>query len=164
MTSLNYKQIIVVVLGSMCLGLSYNYISDKKLPVFGFDIKKYVSAELLKDDSKNSSVNEPKHISLKEALKLYQANVTFIDAREEEDYQNGHIKNAINIPYAKLENYKQKLIGISKDEPLVSYCGGSDCDLSIMLGNKLTSLGYDKVFIFFGGWNTWENANYPVSK
>jgi rhodanese-related sulfurtransferase len=164
MTSLNYKQIFLIVLGSVCLGLSFNYFSGKKLSVFGFNIKKYVSAELLKDVSENLSLNEPKHISLKEAQQLYKANVTFIDAREEEDYQKGHIKNAINIPYAKLENYKQKLNGILKDEPLVSYCGGSDCDLSIMLANKLTSLGYNKVFVFFGGWNSWQNANYPVSK
>lgn len=164
MSGVNFNKVIIILLVSTGLAIAYNLFSSKGVPLFGFSIRKYISAELLRSTTDSSPINEPKHISLKEALKLHQAKVTFIDARENEEYQKGHITNSLNIPYLEFDKYKVKLNNIPKDEPLVSYCGGTDCDLSIMLGNKLASLGYSNVFIFFGGWNSWTEANYPISK
>jgi len=157
--NIHYKKIISIVLISVLLGFAYNYISPKGVSLFGYDNKKLLSEELL-----GANNSEPKQIHIDEALKLYEAEVVFIDAREHEDYKTGHIKNAIIIPYYDFDNYKKNLQNISKDEPVVTYCGGTDCDLSIMLGNKLSTLGYKKVFIFFGGWNEWTSANHPVDK
>lgn len=165
MAKINFNKAIIIVMVSLCLGIVYNYFSPGGVPLFGFSIKKYISAELLKGQGASSPViHEPKNISLKEALKLHEANVIFIDARESEDYLNGHIENAVNIPFYEFDKFEKMLKSIPMDEPLVSYCSGSDCELSIMLGNKLASLGYEKVFIFFGGWNSWSEAKYPISK
>lgn len=108
-------------------------------------------------------ISEPKGITLAQAYSLYNANSLFIDARESFDYEEGHITGAINIPFYEFEEYKNKLNGLSKDNPVVTYCSGTDCDLSILLGNQLFSMGYKKVFIFFGGWPEWIDANYPVT-
>jgi len=108
-------------------------------------------------------VYEPKAITISQAYSLYNANGKFIDAREALDYEEGHITGAINIPYYEFEEYKNKLDNLSKDEPVITYCSGTDCDLSILLGNQLSSMGYKKVFIFFGGWPEWIDANYPVT-
>ena len=113
--------------------------------------------------SETEIVYEPKAITLSQAYSLYNANGKFIDAREAFDYEEGHITGAINIPYYEFEEYKNKLDNLSKDEPVVAYCSGTDCDLSILLGNQLSSMGYKKVFIFFGGWPEWIDANYPVT-
>ncbi|MGE5431579.1 MAG: rhodanese-like domain-containing protein [Syntrophomonadaceae bacterium] len=164
MAKISFNKIFIIVMASLCLGITYNYFSQAGVPLFDFSIKKQLSAELLRSESFPQITNEPKHISLKEALKLHEANATFIDARAYEDYQKGHIENAINIPYYEFDKYQKLLKTIPKDEPLVSYCEGSDCDLSIMLGNKLASMGYDKIFIFFGGWSSWAEAKYPMSK
>ena len=51
---------------------------------------------------------------------------------------------------------------LSKEKPMVIYCGGTDCDLSILLGNLLFEQGYKQVYVFFGGWFDWLSANYPV--
>ncbi|MCU7494120.1 MAG: rhodanese-like domain-containing protein [Ignavibacteria bacterium] len=160
----DFKKVLIIVCASLLLGLTYNYFSPEALPLFGFSIKKYVSDELLRSEGSMLPEAEPRHISLKEALRLYEAHVTFIDAREEPDFQAGHIGHAINIPYDRFNKYQEILKSIPKDEPVVSYCGGSDCELSIMLGNKLASMGYNKVFIFFGGWNAWADAKYPIGK
>ena len=113
--------------------------------------------------SETEIVYEPKAITISQAYSLYNANGKFIDAREALDYEEGHITGAINIPYYEFEEYKNKLENLSKDEPVVTYCSGTDCDLSILLGNQLSSMGYKKVFIFFGGWPEWIDANYPVT-
>ena len=108
------------------------------------------------------SFSAPKAIKLEQAYSLFNKGVLFIDARDEADYLAGHISNAINIPFDDLDNHKQKLDSISRNKPVVIYCAGTECDLSILLGNLLFEQGYKQVYIFFGGWNEWLDADYPV--
>ena len=58
--------------------------------------------------------------------------------------------------------YKSVLDNISFDTPIVAYCDGKDCDLSIHLGDKIFNMGYKQVYIFFGGWIDWQMAGYPT--
>jgi len=106
--------------------------------------------------------SSPKAIKLEQAYSLFNKGILFIDARDEADYLAGHITNAINIPFDDFDNHKQKLESISKNKPVVIYCAGTECDLSILLGNLMFDEGYKQVYIFFGGWNEWLDANYPV--
>ena len=139
--------------------------------------KERQDTEVLKEDSKESTLDlkkksedtdeviaftEPKAITIEQAYTLYSKNVIFIDARDEADFLVGHITNSINIPFDDFDNHKQKLELLSKEKPMVIYCAGTDCDLSILLGNLLFEQGYKQVYIFFGGWNEWLNAKYPV--
>ena len=80
------------------------------------------------------------------------------------EYKISHIKGAISLPYYDFDKYKSILDNISLQAPLVAYCDGEECDLSIMLSDKLYNLGYGKVYIFYAGWNDWQNANYPVDQ
>jgi len=107
---------------------------------------------------------EPQAITLEQAYKLYENGVKFVDARDEADFIVSHITNSINIPFDDFDNHKQKLELLSKEKPMVIYCGGTDCDLSILLGNLLFEQGYKQVYVFFGGWNEWLEANYPIEK
>jgi len=106
--------------------------------------------------------SEPKAITLEQAYKLFNKGIQFVDARDESDYLAGHITNSINIPFDDFDNHQQKLEQLSKENPLVIYCAGTDCDLSILLGNLLFEKGYKQVYVFFGGWLEWLNADYPV--
>ena len=115
-----------------------------------------------KNDNEIVSFTEPKAITLEQAKALYDKSVQFIDARDEADYLAGHIVNSVNIPFEDFDNHKQKLEKLSKEKPFVIYCAGTECDLSILLGNKLFELGYKQVYIFFGGWVDWQNADYPI--
>ena len=105
---------------------------------------------------------EPKAITLEQAYKLFNNGVQFVDARDESDYLAGHITNSINIPFDDFDNHQKKLEQLSKEKPLVIYCAGTDCDLSILLGNLLFEQGYKQVYVFFSGWLEWLNADYPV--
>lgn len=107
---------------------------------------------------------EPKAITLDQAYKLFNSGVLFIDARDQADYAFGHITNSINIPFDDFDNHKQKLDQLSKEKPIVIYCAGTDCDLSHLLANLLFEKGYKQVYVFFGGWNEWLEANYSIDK
>ena len=106
---------------------------------------------------------EPKVINLEQAYILFNNGAKFIDAREDNDYNEEHISKAINIYFYSFEENEDKLNGIGKDEAIITYCNGTDCDLSVLLGNKLAEIGYKNVFIFFGGWLDWVKASYPTT-
>jgi rhodanese-related sulfurtransferase len=105
---------------------------------------------------------EPIGINLEQAYKLYTMGIVFIDARDESEYKAGHIKNSINLSVYEFDKYKNVLSGISKSQTIVCYCGGTDCDLSKQLANKLFSMGYKNNYIFIGGWEQWKTAGYSV--
>jgi rhodanese-related sulfurtransferase len=121
-----------------------------------------------KDDELNLSnltkdvFNQPRLVSLSQAYELYREKIVFIDARDVELFEKGHIAGAVNLPYFSVDEFINRLDGIDKSDPIVTYCEGADCDESIRLGNELFSKGYRKVFVFFGGWEEWEKSGYPV--
>ena len=120
-----------------------------------------------KENEKNSEVvafEEPRAIKLEQAYSLYNKGILFIDARDEGDFDAGHIKNSVNIPFDDFDNHKQKLDKISKDKPMVIYCAGTECDLSHLLANLLFDKGYKQVYVFFGGWVEWQDAKYPTEQ
>jgi|GEM_PF-498497 len=127
---------------------------------------KNVDEKNIPENEKQNNVEpestEPKAINLEQAVKLYEAGILFIDAREPEDYKNAHIKNSINLPMDHFDEYKSILDTLDKNQPIVTYCAGTDCDLSIVLGNVLFDSGFKRIFVFFGGWNEWVEAGLPT--
>ena len=86
----------------------------------------------------------------------------FIDARDPEDYESGHIQNAINIPYDYYEDYEDVINGLDDAGIYIIYCSGEECSLSIDLADYLyTEQLIDKLLIFEGGWPQWRDAGYP---
>jgi rhodanese-related sulfurtransferase len=94
---------------------------------------------------------------------LEDSTVVVIDARSPQEYEEGHITGATNVPYDRLPEYYQRLIGqIPFDAFIVCYCTGPDCDFSDQLATELRIAGYMKVVLFPGGWEHWEAAGYPA--
>lgn len=116
--------------------------------------------ELIDDTPKPFS--QPVAIKLSRAYELFKQGIKFIDSRSTEEFAEGHIKNAINIPFYESEKYDDLLNKIDKNEILVTYCSGEDCDTSILHGDELFDKGYKRVYIFYGGWNDWLDAGYPI--
>lgn len=103
-------------------------------------------------------------LSLDEAYSLYLDSMTlFLDARSPDDYDQGHIKGAINLPFEQWDQYwnniKPKL---DPKREIVCYCEGLDCELSLFAARELKQQGYPKAYIFFGGWLKWKEAGLPL--
>ncbi len=139
-----------------------NIDSSKQNRIQNNDKEKTIAKDEIKKEKKEDIQTEPLSINLKQAYILYKKNILFIDAREPEDYNAAHIKNAINIPMDHFDDYKYMLKKIDKNQQIVTYCAGSECDLSIVLGNVLFDKGYKKLYVFFGGWVDWQKAKYPI--
>jgi rhodanese-related sulfurtransferase len=121
-------------------------------------------AEVHKVTSSKNVPVKPSFITLKQAYKLYRSgNVLFIDARDKWEFADGHISGAINIPEYNFDKSNPVLKTIPKNKTIVSYCDGDDCEMSVKLADNLFNLGYEKVYIFFGGWKEWKKAGYDMT-
>lgn len=79
--------------------------------------------------------NSNKKLSYQEIMKTEEYEI--IDVRTKEEYEEGHIKNAINIPYDVID----KEINIDKDKVIFVYCKSGN--RSSKAYNTLKNLGYN---------------------
>lgn len=87
-----------------------------------------------------------------------QHEVVFVDAREKNEYNVSHIKNAI---FAGASNFDMSMLGeVNKSAPIIVYCSvGVRSDKAT---KKLLDAGYTNVKNLFGGIFEWINEGNPV--
>lgn len=190
---LNFPKIFYIILVSIIISLVYNHfnpnglnlirhenilnwandslstVSDSSLDVDSIQSQKNQSSDSVVIDKKLEiteaieSFQEPKAIKLDFAYKLFKQNIIFIDARSPEEFAEGHIKNAVNIPFYGSENYSITISHLNKNEIIVTYCSSTDCDIAQLSGNELFEMGFKRVYVFIGGYDEWKKNNYPTS-
>lgn len=117
-----------------------------------------------KKDNPIKSFKKPTAIKLDFAYKLYKDGIRFIDSRSVEEFSEGHIKGAVNIPFYGSENHIEVINRLNKNEIVVTYCSSEDCDISILSGDELFEKGFKRVYVYVGGYDEWTRNNYPTSK
>ena len=104
-------------------------------------------------------------ISLEEARKLFEnQEATFIDARPEEQYHEGHINGALSLPWQGVNDYFIEIAEqLDPNQPIISYCDGETCDLSHELALFLIDMGFTDSRILVNGWSLWIKAGLPIT-
>ena len=154
-TQLPIGQIIVIAITSTVLSLTLNAVRPDGIPLLA---KELAVAEEIDYDTA-----EPRlfAITLDQALELYQKGTIFVDAREPEYYQEGHIKGAWNIPFFLELVFKLDSLQ-GKDAPMVIYCSGDECGSSEDLAYELQAEGFSNLLVFKGGWTAWNTSGHPI--
>jgi rhodanese-related sulfurtransferase len=94
---------------------------------------------------------------------LEDGTIVIIDARSPEEFDEGRVAGAINVPFDQIaEHYQQLMAEIPMDAFIVCYCQGPDCDFSHELATELKIMGFVNVVLFSGGWEHWQAAGYPI--
>lgn len=102
-------------------------------------------------------------IHLEEAFNVHErGQALFLDAREPDVFDQGHIAGAINLTPTAFMDSLMFLESLDLDRMVITYCDGTDCNASIDLAANLELMGFTQVRYFFGGWQEWETAGYPV--
>jgi rhodanese-related sulfurtransferase len=87
-------------------------------------------------------------------------NAVLVDMRNDKDYRDGHIVNAVQVPAdkneaaGKLEKYR--------DRPLIVCCRSGN--QSLRLCTELSKKGFASVYNLKGGLHAWQQAGLPLSK
>ena len=161
------KQILGIVLLSSILGICrFYFIQDKDFTL----IKN--KKTLQKNNSNETSYSIP--ILMTEPLeasadftKYYFDNgqATIIDARNQDQYNELHIKGSINIPYDYYENFFDILDMLPKENIYIVYCNGGDCSLSLDLAYVMyDEFDFETVFVYEKGLPEWKEKKYPLEK
>ncbi len=87
----------------------------------------------------------------------------FLDARSQEQYNEGHIQGARSLPWQEFEKKAEKVLaGILPDSNIITYCDGESCDLSKELAFALLGRGYANTRVLVNGWTVWNDRKLPV--
>jgi rhodanese-related sulfurtransferase len=105
--------------------------------------------------------DELEPVSRSELLDRVRAGTaTALDVRPEDEFSEGHVAGAINIPLAQLE---QRLSELPADVEVVAYCRGAWCVLSFEAVAMLRQRGF-RVRRLEEGYPEWKIAGLPVSQ
>jgi rhodanese-related sulfurtransferase len=101
-----------------------------------------------------------KDIAPAEATRLINhENAVMVDMRNDKDYREGHIVNAVHVTdkndaAAKLEKYR--------DRPLIICCRSGN--QSQGLSSELSKHGFASVYNLKGGLHAWQQSGLPLTK
>lgn len=82
-----------------------------------------------------------------------------IDVREKEEWDNGHLPDAIHLSKGVIEVKIAKQI-TDLSTPLVLYCGGGN--RSLLAGDNLQKMGYTSVKSLIGGFRGWRDNDGEI--
>ena len=87
--------------------------------------------------------------------------VIVLDVRTVEEFEQGHIPNAVNIPHKELEARLAELSG-AKNTQVVIYCrSGRRAEVAKQV---LVKSGFNQLDHLSGDFNEWTSNNLPTSK
>lgn len=97
---------------------------------------------------------------------LYQQGaIIFIDARNDEQYQGGHIPGAYQFDNYHPENYMGTVFPVCQSaQKIVVYCAGGNCEDSQFAALTLrdAQIPGEKLFVYTGGITEWTNRGNAV--
>lgn len=99
-------------------------------------------------------------VSLKELRqRIRDGLVTILDVRPEDEFNNGHVQGALNIPLSEL---RKRLSELPREQEVVAYCRGPWCVLAFEAVALLRKHGHTARRLD-GGLPEWKVAGFPTS-
>jgi rhodanese-related sulfurtransferase len=123
-------------------------VAERNLAEIDRLVKTYLT---VKDDLEPMSASEL-------LMKAKNREVTVLDVRPVEEYKEGHLPGALNIPLNQLEKELQNL---PDHKEVVAYCRGPHCILAFEAVSKLRKGGF-KALRFEAGFPEWKRLGLPV--
>lgn len=100
--------------------------------------------------------------TLKILIESGDRNILIVDVRPKEAYVLGHIKGAINFPWAQdLKSHGD----LPQDKTLILYCDCGQEEDSLDTATQMKEKwDYAKIKLLQGGWSKWRGLGYPIEK
>jgi molybdopterin/thiamine biosynthesis adenylyltransferase/rhodanese-related sulfurtransferase len=83
----------------------------------------------------------------------------FLDVRERDEWEEGHIPGAVWIPRGNLESRVEQALP-DRERPVIVYCSGGN--RSAFAARTLEELGYTSVVSLAGGFTDWKRNGFPT--
>ncbi|WP_010522928.1 rhodanese-like domain-containing protein [Aquimarina agarivorans] len=79
--------------------------------------------------------------------------IQLVDVRTRDEFKNGYIDRAINIPIKNKEKFKHEVQHLNKNKPIYVYCHSGY--RSRVASAILKDLNFKYIYNFSGGWKLW---------
>ena len=100
-------------------------------------------------------INEAKarvrEVSPQEARQKHGGDAVFLDVREPNEWNLGHVPGATHIPRGMLESKVEQQV--PRDREVVIYCATGN--RSALAADTMRQMGYENVSSLAGGWRDW---------
>ena len=113
----------------------------------------------LVDDAK-TRIDEITPDEVKEKLNADE-DITILDVREQDEWQHSRIAGADYLGKGVIERDIEEEYP-DTDQELILYCGGGY--RSALAADNLQKMGYHNVKSLAGGFRSWTEAGYPITK
>jgi len=80
-------------------------------------------------------------------------NVQLVDVRTPKEYNDGHIRNSINIDYYNTPEFLEFFKKLDMEKPLYIYCRSGA--RSLKAAQRLVNMGFNKIYDLKGGFMRW---------
>jgi len=117
------------------------------------EVDRLVASYLASKDDMEPVAAEELVTRLKDGL------VTILDVRPPEEFAQGHLPQAVNVPLSELEKHLDEL---PTDREVIAYCRGPWCVLSFDAVSRLRIKGY-RARRLEGGLPEWRQSGLPVT-
>jgi rhodanese-related sulfurtransferase len=113
-------------------------------------------------------VNGSQALELSRDPRRGEGKIVFVDARNQQDYQSGHIASAYEFDPYDRDKYEKNLLEVlpvcQMAEQVVVYCQGGECDASELAARYLAGAGVarEKLFVYLGGITEWCSNSLPT--
>lgn len=109
-------------------------------------------------------VNGAKTVSVIEAYALYKKGALFIDVRDRQSWETGHVEGALHLDFTAEEFialYSNN--AIDRSTPIVFYCNSSLHNAGAMASYFAAEWGYSNVYYFRDGYYSWLAVDAPMT-
>jgi rhodanese-related sulfurtransferase len=156
------KEIIILVGISVTLAMVVNFFSPRGIALVGqWDTSKGVITAIPNGPEgwKPQEIN-----SVARAKEIFDnGNVLFVDARSQDNYEDGHIPGAVSLPVGQFDEQIESFLSRhSANARIVTYCSGRTCEDSHNLARLLSDVGFTHVSVFIDGFPGWEAQGFPI--
>ena len=94
-------------------------------------------------------------------IKVNREDAVLLDIRSADDFKNGHITSARNVPLAELSAQLPKLEN-EKNKPIIVVCHAGMSAQGA--AKQLINAGFSQVAVLRGGMSKWLEASLPIVK
>lgn len=122
-------------------------------------MKKHSPGFLAIVEDAKSRIKETNVTEIKNRLNKGDDSFTLIDVREDREWNDGHLPNAVHIGKGVIERDLEKIIE-DKSVELVLYCGGGY--RSALAADNAQKMGYENVWSMDGGFRGWKEAGLEI--
>lgn len=120
-----------------------------------------------------ASLQGAETVTAAKAKSLMDGGAKMIDTRVANEFAEGHIKGAINVPYkeksakaadfdASMDGFDVSKLPSDKNATIITQCNGAECWKSYKGASAAMKAGHKKVYWFRGGFPEWKAKGLPV--